>query len=93
MISVVGETELAERLQVGLADRRRIVDDALGEIHHGDVDLVEPGVTPVARDRHHRLVELVEQHRAVREAAVARPQPARGGEGGQLVAPQIHAAP
>ena len=78
------------RLQVAVTDCRCVVDDQLGEIHHGDVDLVEPRRAVIERDLEHGLAEPVAQHRAVRQAAVARPQPSCGRERGQLVAAQVH---
>ena len=58
----IAEPEVAEPLQVGVRDLRGVVDDALGEIHDGEVDRVEAGRVAVGRDLEHRLAELLEQH-------------------------------
>ena len=87
MISSSRKPEVAEPLQVGVVDRGRVVDDPLGEIHHGQVDLVQPGRAPVGRDLEHRLAELLDQHLAVGEASSSstaaagrrRASPARSG--------------
>ena len=84
------EPEIAERLQLGIADRRRVVDDALRKAHHGDVDVVEARIAVVASDLGHRLAELVLEDAAVSERAIARPEPPRGRQRGQLVASNVH---
>ena len=56
--------------------------DLVGEVHHGDVDVVESGGVVVGDDRR-QLVgrdEVVEQDRAVGHHAVGRAQPAGRGE-------------
>ena len=63
MISVVREPEVAEPLPIGVLDRRGVVDDPLGELHHGDVDLAEARAAEVARDLEHRLAELLGEDR------------------------------
>ena len=84
------EPEVTEPLQVVVADRRRIIDDPLGQRHDREVDFVEAGRVAIADDREHRLAEALVQDRAVRETAVARPEPLRGGERHQLVAAEVH---
>ena len=72
MISVSDRPSSRKRRRSVVADRRRVVDDPLGQIHHRDVDLVEAGGTMVERDREHRLAELLLQDGPVRQTAVAR---------------------
>jgi hypothetical protein len=69
----VREPEVAEALHVRLRDRGRVSRHLLGEVHDGDVDLVEAGVPVVEDDVPdlRRLEEPVSQHLAVRERAVA----------------------
>ena len=90
MISVSESPRSRSRSQVAVADRRRVVDHPLGEIHHCHVDLVEPGRAMIERDLAHRLAEPLLQDRAVGEAAVARTQPSRRGKRGELVAAEVH---
>jgi len=44
----------------------------------------------IERDLRHRLAEALLQDKSMREAAVARAEPPRGGERRQLVAAQVH---
>ena len=90
MISVVGQSELPQRVEVVVADFGCVVDDALGEIHDRDVDLAETGGAAIAGDVGDRFRELLSENGAVRKAAVARAKALRRGEGRELVAAQIH---
>jgi hypothetical protein len=68
------EPEVAQRPQIGVTDRRCVVD-ALGQIHHADVDLVEARRAVIEGELEHRLAEALQPHRPVGEAAIARPEP------------------
>ena len=85
----VREAEVAKALEVGLGDRRRVVDDALGEVHDGEIDRVE-GRFPVVDDRDDVFAHLIAKDVAVHDRAVRGPKPLRGGEGRELVAAQLH---
>ena len=89
-MSVSGEPQVAKGLQIAVADRGRVVDDLLRQLHDGDVDRVEAGGAAVEHDVADGLLEALDEHRAVGEAAVARAQPLGGRQGGQLVPPEVH---
>ena len=89
MISHVREAEVAQPLQVGVRDRGRVDDDALREVHDGEIDRVERPFAVVG-DRDDVLAQLIAKDVAVHDRAVRRAKPLCGGEGGELVAARIH---
>ena len=55
MISVSVSPKVVKPLHVGVADRSRIIDNPLRQVHDGDVDLVEAGGTVIEHDLEHRF--------------------------------------
>jgi hypothetical protein len=84
----VGQPEGAQPVHVGLRRRRGVEGDLARELDDRGVDSVQLGSrgAVVADDRSNalRTQEPVEQHGAMRKAAVAGPQTTGGGERGEL---------
>jgi hypothetical protein len=88
----VVQAERAQPLHVRLGDRRGVGCDLVGQVHHGHVAVVEPGAAVVIEDRAQLagFEVAVEQHRPVRQRAVAGAQPPRRRQRDQLVAARVH---